>query len=434
MLKLFKTIRGMRDLLPKDFLKSMFVKDKVRECFRLYGYEEVATPIIESHDLLAARAGEEIRHRLYSFRDLSGRRIALRPEVTASISRVVATKLRSEVKPLRLGYIANCFRYDNPQMGRYREFWQAGFELFGSPRLEADAEIIMVNIALMKKLGFSNILTKIGDVRILRSILEVEGISAEDQNIVMGLVDKRRVKRVITFLKQQKASDMGIKTINKLLSIKGTDCRIIFNRSKEILNRYEKALEALEDLETIINLNRVGGVDIDFLVDLGFARGLEYYTGMIYEIFVPDLGIALGGGGRYDKLVKLLGGESIPAVGCAPGIDRIVLAMEKKQLFPEPLSKVEKILVIPVNDEMSVKALEIAANLRRNGLCAQNDIVRRGVRSALSYANKKDYAYTIIVGIRELEKNCVILRDMKVNIQKEIALSDLINEIRTKQE
>ncbi|UCH01914.1 MAG: histidine--tRNA ligase [Candidatus Bathyarchaeota archaeon] len=422
----------MRDLLPKDFSKSMFVKDKVRESFRLYGYEEIATPIIESHDLLATRAGEEIRHRLYSFKDLGGRRIALRPEVTASVSRIVATKLRSEVKPLRLGYIANCFRYDNPQMGRYREFWQAGFELFGSTKLEADAEIIMANITLMKNLGFSNILIKLGDVRILRSVLEAEGMSEEGQNVVMGLVDKRRVKRVITFLKSKKTSNAGIKTINKLLSVKGTDIKKVFNRGKKILIHNDKALEALKDLETIINLTQVGGVDNDFLVDLGFARGLEYYTGMIYEIFVPDLGIALGGGGRYDKLVKLLGGEPIPAVGCAPGIDRIVLAMEKKQLFPEPLSKTDKILVIPVNDEISAKALEIAADLRRNGICAQNDIIKRGVRSALSYASKKDYTYTIIVGTRELVKECVILRDMKRNIQKEIALKDLIIEIRTR--
>ena len=123
----------MRDFLPADLAKRRFVEGKVRECFNLYGYDEVETPILESFDLISAKAGDEIRHRMYAFKDLGGRMVALRPEITPSIARVVANKLRTEIKPLKIGYIANCFRYDNPQMGRYREFWQAGFELFGSP-------------------------------------------------------------------------------------------------------------------------------------------------------------------------------------------------------------------------------------------------------------------------------------------------------------
>ena len=144
LVKTYETVRGMRDFLPEDLAKRRRIEDEVRRIFTLYGYGEIETPLVESFALLSAKAGEEIRHRMYEFKDLGGRRIALRPEMTASVARIVATKLRSEPKPLRLGYVSNCFRYDNPQMGRYREFWQAGYELFGSNKPEADVEILTI--------------------------------------------------------------------------------------------------------------------------------------------------------------------------------------------------------------------------------------------------------------------------------------------------
>jgi len=154
----YRPVRGMRDFLPEDLAQRRFVEAKVRDCFTSYGYEEIETPVLESFDLISAKAGDEIRHRMYAFDDLGGRKVALRPEITPSIARVVANKLRTAVKPLRLGYIANCFRYDNPQKGRYREFWQAGFELFGSSHPVADAEVIAVNNELMQAAGIHRVL------------------------------------------------------------------------------------------------------------------------------------------------------------------------------------------------------------------------------------------------------------------------------------
>jgi histidyl-tRNA synthetase len=170
-------------------------------------------------------------------------------------------------------------------------------------------------------------------------------------------------------------------------------------------------------------------VETEFFLDLGFARGLEYYTGMIFEVFVPGLGIALGGGGRYDRLVELFGGESLPAVGCAPGIDRIALALEKKGLFPEQLTHVEKVLVISIQKELLPKALEITSDLRKQGVAAHNEVTGRSVGSALSYADKKNYRYAVIVGSAELERQCVILRDLKAEAQREVPITKLFNEL-----
>lgn len=419
----------MRDFLPTILVQRRFVENKVRQCFNIYGYEEIETPTLESFELIAAKAGDEIRHRIYSFEDLGGRKVALRPEMTPSIARIVATKLRTAVKPLRLGYIANCFRYDNPQMGRYREFWQAGFELFGSSRAVADAEIISINDDLMRRLGFKNFFIKIGSVAILREVLSNESLNEAVQNTMMGLIDKQRKTQVLDYLTKLKVSDDCLTIIKQLFNLKGTNCEEILFQGRKILHGYERALYAINKLEKIINLTKAGGVKTDFYLDLGFARGLEYYTGIIFEVFIPDLDIALGGGGRYDDLVELFGGEPTPAVGCSPGIDRIVLALEKKGLFQET-ETASKILVIPVNDKLLDKALEIASNLRKWGFIVHNEVVGKKVGSALAYANKKGYTHAVIVAPKELERNSVILRYLKAKNQKEVTLSSLSNEIK----
>jgi histidyl-tRNA synthetase len=390
-MKAFTSLRGMRDLLPEAVAKKCLVVNTVRECFRLYGYEELETPVLESLRLLNAKAGEEIRHRLYSFQDLGGRAVALRAEMTPSVARIVANELRTVAKPLRLGYIANCFRYDNPQRGRYREFWQAGFELFGSPQIEADAEIIMVTHDLMTRLGFHDFTIKIGHVGILRSLLEQEDIDEHAQNVVSGLVDKRRLKRAIAFLEQLRVSERCLSTVKRLFRLRGTD-------EEAILAAGHRALSATE-----------GGAQ---------------------EVFVPDLGIALGGGGRYDKLVELFRGESTAAVGCAPGIDRIVLAMEKSGLFPPSTPVLAQVLVVPVTEELSGTAFDVAAHIRTHGISAQSEMAGRSVRAALSYADKRRYAFTVIVGTRELERGCIVLRDMQSNAQREVKLTALASALQ----
>ena len=280
----FRTVKGMRDFLPEDLAKRKFVEEKVRECFKLYGYEEIETPTLESFDLISAKAGDEIRHRMFILNDLSGRKLALRPEITPSIARIVANKLRTEAKPLKLGYIANCFRYDNPQMGRYREFWQAGFELFGSNQPIADAEIFSINSDLMKRSGFSDFFIKIGHVGVIRGVLSDEGIDEADQNRIMGLIDQQKTTKALIIIKKLNVSKNCLNTIKSLFKLKGTNWKQILVESKRNLQQNNKALTALENLEEIIILARMGGVETDFFLDLGFTRGLEYYTGNVFEI------------------------------------------------------------------------------------------------------------------------------------------------------
>jgi len=314
-------------------------------------------------------------------------------------------------------------------MGRYREFWQAGFELFGSARAEADAEIVIVFHDLMQKLGFRDFTLKIGHVGVLRGLLTQEGVNENDQNVIMGLLDKRRIKAALKFLNDLKVSE-GCKTaVKKLIKLKGEDWAHVISRGREALSDNDGALVALSNLEEIMRLSFDGGVKAKMIADLGFTRGLEYYTGMILEVFVPKLGIALGGGGRYDKLVELFGGEQTPAVGCSPGIDRIVLAMEMEGLLLESLIKPINVLIIPVGAGLTGKALSLAAELRENGISTQVEVSGRGVGSALSHADRRGFPLAIIIGSREVERGRLMIRDMRSKVQREVQMNDVEAEI-----
>ena len=355
----FKTVRGMRDFLPKDAEKMRHVEQVSRELAHLYGFEEVITPVVESYDLLAAKAGEEIRERMYAFKDFGGRKVALRPEFTASVARLVATKLRNEPKPMRLFSVGSLYRYDEPQYGRFREFWQANYELFGSDKPEADAEILLLTNDLLMRLGLCNYRLKIGHMGIIRGILGQEGLDEGQQNSIMQLLDKKRWEEALTAARNADVSQNCLKTLKKVFEIKGKDAFRVLKTAEESVQDFEKAVAAVENLREILELTGESGVKLEVMVEAGFARGLEYYTGMVFEPYVPEIEMALSGGGRYDKLIELFGGEPIPAVGVAQGVDRIVLAMKKQRVSPK-IAK-EKVVVIPVDEEYVAKALELSS-------------------------------------------------------------------------
>ncbi len=430
MSKSYSTVRGMRDFLPLELSKRHFVEAKVRECFRFFGYMEIETPIIESHALIAAKSGNEIRHRLFAFTDFSGRKLALRPELTASVARVVTNKLRTRPKPIRLGYIANCFRYDNPQLGRYREFWQAGFEMFGSESPIADAEIVVTNLDLMRRVGLPEASLKIGHVGILREILKSYDVQENEQDTIMSLIDSNHHDQVKKTFTELNIPAEGQNDIQQLFALKGSQ-PTIFEQGEAILNRYPHAKKALANLQSIVTLVQQSTVPNNIIIDLGFARGLEYYTGMIFEVYVPDFGIALGGGGRYDKLVEIFGGAPMPAVGCAPGIDRIVLAIDKLKRFPPLTANEIQVIVIPVDQTTPVlsKALEIATSLRNKDIPTHLETIGRRLRSAITYAVRQDYTHAIIIGMKDLTNNQVTLRDLKAKTQQLLPLDRLVQSL-----
>jgi histidyl-tRNA synthetase len=424
----FQPVRGMRDFLADEAQLMRRIEQNARDIAYLYGYQEIITPILEPYDLLAKKAGEEIRERMYVFKDRGGRNLALRPEFTASVARLVATTLRNQPKPLRLFCVGSLYRYDEPQFGRYREFWQTNFELFGSSQPEADVEIINLTNDLLQRINLNNFAFKIGHVGIIKGILAQENIGEEQQNKIMQLLDKKRWDEALDIVKKQNVSNDCLLTLKKIFEIRGKKVNEIINKMKRIVKNYEKASFAVENLEEILKLINESNIKLDILVDAGFARGLEYYTGIIFEILVPQFDVSLGGGGRYDTLVELFGGESTPAVGIAHGVDRVMLALSKFGLKAE-VSEKPRIVVIPLNVEVKVSAIKIANKLRGVGIHTELEVMGRGVTRALQDADRRGVMYAVLVGSKELEMGKVVVRDMSKREQKLVGIDDLISEI-----
>jgi len=426
----YQPVRGMNDHLPQDAKKIRYVEQKTREIAQLYGYNEVITPLLESHELLAAKAGEEIRHRMYQFNDMAGRKIALRAEFTPSIARLVATKMQTMPKPLKLFCVGSLYRYDEPQFGRSREFWQANYELFGTSRPEADVEIITLTSHLLDTVGLHYYL-KIGHVGITRGILSQENIPEPQQNQIMQLLDKKQWNQALEAAQSQNASQQCLQTLKSLIETRGKDTPNIIHKILQTVKNYEGAIKAAQNLQEIIELTKNSGIKSEPLIEAGFARGLEYYTGMIFEPYVPELeraGLALGGGGRYDKLIELFGGEPTPAVGVAPGIDRIILAMDK-QKTPLKLPDTKRALVIPLEDKMLTQAHTIASTMRQAGIPTEVELMRRSVSKALSDSDRRGIHFSVLIGPEEAKEGKVTLRNMKKGQQEKVTTEELIREI-----
>lgn len=413
----------MRNILPKEKAKMNKIESEIRRLFKIYGFQEVETPTIEPLELFELKSGEEIRHRMYRFMDFGGREVVLRPEVTASVAKLVVQEMRSMSLPIKIGYILNVFRYDEPQHGRYREFKQGGFEIFGSKSPLADVEILEVSSRLMENLGIKDYYIKIGHEGILRAILTRFGVEESIQDKVLGLIDKERLSEAFEILASIQKNMEVIELIKKLWEIKSKNPSEALKEAEGILKDVPEAIEQLDNFREIIELAQVSGVG-ELLVDMGFARGLDYYTGMIFEVYVKDLRIAVGGGGRYDKLTGLLGWD-IPAVGCAPGIDRLSLVLNDDIVPKEDVV----CLIVSMVKEGDLLASRLVSMLRTHGIPAMIDPTRRDLSKALSYASKRGVKYVAIIGSKEVENNTISLRDMEAGFQEELKPEQVVEKL-----
>lgn len=420
----FQPVRGMRDLTGLEAEAFTHIINKSRETAELYGFKEVITPHVEPLELLSAKSGDEIRQRMFVFKDLGERQVALRPEFTASTARLVTTVLKNEPKPIRLFSVGTVYRYDEPQRGRYREFWQSNFELMGSAKPEADAEIVLLTNQLMASLGMRGYAFKVGHIGIIRSILNQEGVDEKTQNAVLQRMDKKEYDAALELLESEKCYSM----IEGLIEINGKDWCDTVKQIKSFVNDYEKAESAAENLHEILTLI-TQSTNITINVDPAFARGLEYYTGMIFEVNIPQLDIALGGGGRYDKLIEAFGGGPTPAVGCAQGIDRVAIALQEQKILLD-INNIKRVAVISITDMLKPEALKIAQQLRSVGIAVEFEVMGRKMGKALEDADKRKVDYAVIVGERELNEKMVVLKNLANRQQSTVTIQELSQKIK----
>ncbi len=396
--------RGTRDFTPEEMKKRRWLERKMRDVSERYGYEEIATPTIEHLELFTLKSGEGIIEETYAFEDKAGRKLALRPELTAPVMRFYVERFQMDAKPLKFYYFGNCFRYDRPQKGRYREFWQFGCELIGSDKPEAIAELISLAYNILRESGLRNVIVRVGNLDILRKFLD--SIGARDAEI-MRLIDKKDFEEL-----QKRMGDEEFKKFEKFIGVRNID-EIEYDEAE----RMKEVFDFLEEFGVPYNL------------DLSIARGLDYYIGIVFEIDAPRLGAEkqLCGGGEYN-LVPILGGRKVATAGFAIGFDRTLLALEMEGVkFEEE----KKPVYVAYMEGMIKEAIKIVKMLRQQGIKAEMDLMRRSISKSLDYANKKGMEKVIIVAPDEWRENMVIIKDMKSGEQKKIAIEEITKEIHS---
>jgi len=418
---MIKKPRGTRDFTSEEMQKRAYVEGRIRQTFMNFGYREIETPTFENLELFTAKSGDTIIEELYSFKDKSDRKLALRPELTAPVIRFYVEKLQMKPKPLKLFYFGNCYRYDRPQKGRYREFKQAGCEIIGVDTPEAYAELIALAYKILEEVGLKNIKLSIGNLSILSKFYEKLKITKDKQKYLNPLIDKNLFNDLKSALRDFNISEQEVKNFLELLQT--SDIKKIY----AYLKGDGELKEELDKLQKIMNLLK-NSFDIkNFDLKMSIVRGLDYYTGIVFEIEAPVLGAEkqLCGGGAYE-LIGLLGGTDTSTAGFAIGFDRAILALESEG-YNFPVEKLDG-YVVPVNANMLVDSLKIAQMLREKNVKIDVDLMRRGIGNSLKYASSIRASKAIIIGPKEIEKNSVTVRDMKTGKQKIVKIKDIDKE------
>ncbi|MFZ1903069.1 MAG: histidine--tRNA ligase [Methanoregula sp.] len=382
--------RGTRDFLPDEMEARRSIEAKMREAARRFGYREVCTPEFEDLELFTLRSGEGIMQEMYVFLDKGGRNLALRPEITAAVIRMYINEARVAPKPLRWCYFADCFRYERPQKGRYRQFWQFGAELIGADTAMADAEVIILATETLNATGVTWDL-KVGHLGFMKNLLA--GLEPAAQRRVMAHLDKKDFEGLTVTLADIGKADLG-ESLTALVA-----CRTL--------------PEAFEIAGTIPEKERVeqmtGTLDdagIAYSLNFGIARGLDYYTGMVFEGFAHNLGAEnqIVGGGAY-RLAHLFGGDDVASAGFAIGFDRVMVSLG------EVAPAKDTVVGIVCTDEGRSFALAVARMFRAAGIRAEMDLMGRGLGAQLAHASRSaDFA--AVIGKREAEAGQVTLKNL----------------------
>ncbi len=410
--------RGMRDLESDELFGINYIKEKFLETTRLFNFKSIEPSPIEMLATLEAKAGPMISNDLYSFTDKGERHIALRFDLTVGLTRFIASR-RDLKMPVKIAAFAGVWRYDEPQAARYRYFHQWDIEVYGSFSLESDAEVIEFVSTFFKKLGLK-VVIEINDLQLIEEyIRRVLGVS--DQKIILEMlraldkVPKKSIEEVVSEYSN---------TINPTLLRNLLEASRVKGRLEEVrANMDAKSQISWRKLERLMDSLKSRKVD-DTRINMGIVRGLDYYSGIVFEAFDPlvDVG-ALVGGGRYDILTDAFGRKELGASGAAGGVERIVLAMQKRGLLETLRPPI--VYVVYTSHSVSKQALEIVSNLRKSGIYTDYDILGRPIRRQLEDAHTKNPLLIVLVAQGEIESGFVTLKDMKHGTETKLNVNHL---------
>ena len=409
--------KGTKDLLPGQVHKWHYVEGKFADICRRYGFKEIRTPMFEHTEVFARGIGDTtdvVQKEMYTFNDHGNRSITLKPEGTSGAVRAfIEHKQYAEVQPTKYYYNTDCFRYEKPQSGRLRHFHQFGIEVFGTPNMMADAEVICLAHDFLTDLGITEIELRINSVgcpecrKKYREALKAYLLPHYEE--LCGTCKERFERNPMRIIDcKSEICQAIVKDAPRMIDYLCDDCR-----------------NAFEDLKS--NLTAMG---IDFTIDPNIVRGLDYYTKTAFEFVTTKIGAqgTVCGGGRYDHLVEELGGPPIPGVGFGLGIERLLLLMEANNAYFPEENRVDAFIAV-MGDAAKAFGLKLARELRAKGITAEMDTLERNIKGQFKYADRLNARYTLVIGDNELEKGVVSLKDMVKSEQREIKIEDIYKEI-----
>ena len=415
----FQKPTGMHDVLPFEQRYFKNVLSAVDEIADFYSFNKIETPILEEEELFTKGVGvatDITQKEMYLLKTKGGDHLALRPEGTAPVVRAyIEHGMASRPQPVKLYYMGPFFRYERPQAGRYRQFWQFGFETIGEESPVADAQIIQLAYGLLLDLGLNNI------------SIEINSIGDKECRSIYRRVLVRHLKSKASFLCsdcKKRSKDNPL----RVLDCKNEKCKEALSNAPQMINHlcpechihFKKVLEYLDELELPYHLN-------PYLV-----RGLDYYTRTVFEFFVSNIEdklLALGGGGRYDALVKLLGGKDIPAIGVAFGVERIIQLMRESSDGKARKFK-EKIFLAQLGDMGKRKSLKLMEEFRKSKIAVSELFGKDSLKVQMARASRIGSKFTVIIGQKEALENSVIIKEMETGKQDTVDIKDVVVEIK----
>ena len=414
--------KGTRDYYPEDKRVQNYIFDVWRRIVETYGYQEYSAPLLESLEVYTAKSGEELAgEQTYTFTDRGDRTVAIRPEMTPSISRMVAARRQDLGYPARLYSIANFMRYERPQRGREREFWQLNADIFGVDTMLADAEIIEMADAMMKAFGAdeSMYVIRINHRALIDQIMhEYLGLDNDRSHKLIKLLDRKAKMPAEDFVAAAREVLGNEELVVKLETL--TTLQSIAELPEEL----QASRGALELKELFDWFDKADMTNVIF--DISLMRGFDYYTGMVFEMFDlhPDNNRSMFGGGRYDGLVGLFGVEPVATVGFAPGLTTTELFLRSHNLLPELHSSTD--IGIVIADDSLAAALDVARQLRREGLAVAVDITGRKLDKQLKAAVKNGIRTLVFIGSQEVSENRYTVKDMITGDEQKLVVSDIV--------
>jgi len=422
--------KGTRDYYPEDKRIQNYIFSVWRKVAESFGYEEYGASILEPLDIYTAKSGQELANeQTYTFIDRGGRTVAIRPEMTPTVSRMVAARRQELAYPARLYSIANFMRYERPQRGREREFWQLNVDIFGDDGVTAEAEIITLADSVMKSFGASpeDYVIKINNRKLINFMMaQYLGLDAIQAQIMVKLLDRKNKISEQDFTDQVNEvfgdqAEIGLPKIEKLLRATS-----MADLPAEI--RDSSAVREVQELFTLLERNEVKSL----VFDITLMRGLDYYTGMVFEVFDtnPENSRSLFGGGRYDGLVGLFGAEPISAVGMAPGGTTVEDFLRTHGLLPRLRSTTQ--VYISALGDVSREATKLARELRNKNINVELDITGRKLDRQIKIAIKKDIPYILFIGEDEVGSGVYTLKDIAKSEEYKLRFTEIIDFLKEK--